>query len=173
MKNFLKKIGLVDYLSTELAVDQTTFVNRLKENVDHHSNGLFEIFNSSKKEYRGTVGYNNFEIQRREFYSYQNQLQAKVKGNLYQNGEKLVIESEISGYSPWLLLIFIFLLFVYASFLGAFLFTGADFGAESFFILPFLAIHAALMFYVPYRMLKRAVEKSKYDLEREFFYLAR
>ena len=176
MKTFLKKIGLVDYLTTELKVNQNTFISRLKENVDSHSNGLFDIFNNdnNRKEYQGTVSYNEFDIRRREFSRYQNQMQASIKGKIYQKGEQLVIESEISGYTPWMIVIFGFLLVFYCIFLFAFIFSaGNDFGNEAFFIIPFIAIHASVMFYLPYKMLKRAVQKSKYDMEREFFYLAR
>lgn len=174
MKNFLKKIGLIDALTTELVIDRRTFIHRLKENVDHSSNGIFSTFNSSKKEYRGTVGYDNFEISRREFYAQQNQMQAKANGKIYERGGKLIVESEISGYTPWLFVFLIFIVVFYCIFLGTFFYGG--FGAESgfpFFVIPFFLFHGCFMVLVPYKALKRSVEKLKHDLEREFFYLAR
>jgi len=38
---------------------------------------------------------------------------------------------------------------------------------------PFLFIHAAFMFGIPYFMMRRSVKRMKHDLEREFYYMTK
>lgn len=169
MKNFIKKIGLSTSLTTELLTDRNTFMNKLNQVIGKPSNNFLDVFPAGRKEYFGTVNYDSFKIKRRQFTSYQSQMQASAIGKVYQKGDKLVIESEITVYSHFLLFFLSLILFFYIVIIIGILYSGG----LPFLIIPIFFVHGIFMVLLPYRMLKRSVKKLKYDLEREFFYLAR
>ncbi|MEX0968450.1 MAG: hypothetical protein WD077_14555 [Bacteroidia bacterium] len=57
MKEFLKRIKLLDHLTTSLELEKNEFVTRFKEHVDEGDMGFFdltfEVFSTSKNEYIG------------------------------------------------------------------------------------------------------------------------
>jgi len=65
VKEFLKKIRLIDYLVIDLDITKNEFITKLKENVDEGSTGFmsdsFDMFSSSKNEYKGHVGFAKFQ----------------------------------------------------------------------------------------------------------------
>ena len=70
MNEFLKKIKLIQVLTIEIEISKSEFVSKLKEQVDEGSTGIFsnpfEVFSSSKNEYKGSVRFDGFEIKRRK-----------------------------------------------------------------------------------------------------------
>ena len=170
MKNLLKRIGLSISLITELPTTHNTFINRLDQVVEKPPSGFLNTCSNNKKEYVGTIGYDSFNFKRKQFGNQQNQMQASVIGKVYQKGDKLVIESEITGYSKFLIFFLGVLIFFYTVFISYA--SGIQTGLPVF-VIPFIFLHGILMVHSFYRMLKRAVAKLKYDLEREFFYLTR
>lgn len=177
MKDFLKKIKLIEYLTIELDIQKNEFISTLKESVDEGSTGFmsdsFDVFSSSKNEYKGHVGFENFKIKRRKrfFDTYVNL--AVAKGTYRQKENTLIIDTEISGFNGMMIPFYIFILIFYSIFVIAFLFADNIEGASPVLTLLFILIHASFMFGLPYFIMRRSMKRMKHELEREFFYMTK
>lgn len=175
MKNFLKKIKLIDKLKIELEIDKRDFVNRLKNVVDDKETGLFssffEAFSNSKNEYVGKVNYDGFKIRkRRKFFDRQANL-AIVNGRMKENGEKLEVSMEINGLVK-------FFLFFYGFFVLIFIFvvvpTFVINSPESIgFFLPIAILQLSFITFIPYFVMKKSTRNMKRNIERELFFLTK
>jgi hypothetical protein len=169
MINFSRQINLVKDLNFTLNVSKTDFIKKFRENVDQSNLSFdpFEAFQSSSNHYKGNVYNNNFELEKRKKLFDTNYSFAKATGILTEENEQLDIKIVINGFRKRMIIIFGFLSFFYLIFI-----VGSFFADDSFplFILPFLLIHMALMFGVPYFLIKRSVSRMAYDLERDFHY---
>lgn len=176
MKEFLRRLGLVEDFSTELPIEKTAFVNRLKSQVDEGDIGVFsdpfEVFSSSKNEFKGQVGFNKFKIKRRRRFFDMNLNNAIAQGTYVQEGGPLRINAEINGFIGMTIPFFLLIAF-YLIFIGAFFMADSIEGNEAGFVLPFIVIHAAFMFGIPYLVMRRSVKRMKHDLEREFYFMTK
>jgi hypothetical protein len=174
MKELLKKLKLIDHLSTELPISKYLFVERLSAIVDKKDTGLFsdmfDTLSSSKNHYKGTVGNDDFKIKRRKRFFDTTMNLAIAKGDLLENNGHVRIETEINGFSNLMILIFVFIALTYT--ITLILISQSD---DNFNVFPliFILIHGSLMLCIPYFVMKRNVQNLKYDLEREFFYLTK
>ena len=73
---------------------------------------------------------------------------AVASGTYRQNSEKLIIETEINGFSKKMIPFYLFLLIFYSILIGNFLKTDSI-GRGVGFPSPFIFINAAFMFYLP------------------------
>ncbi|UII26074.1 hypothetical protein LVD15_22650 [Fulvivirga maritima] len=177
MKEFLRSIKLVDNLTTELNIQKSEFVKTFKAHVDEGSTGFgsdaFDVFSSSKNEYKGHVGYDNFKIKRRRRFFDRNMNLAVASGTYKQKESQLIIETEINGFSGMMIPFYIFALIFYSFFIVTFSFADNINGNGAGFALPFIIIHAAFMFGIPYFMMRRSTKRMAHELEREFFYMTK
>jgi hypothetical protein len=177
MKEFLKKIKLIDHFSTEIQMEKNMFVNKLKNSVDDDSMGVFsdtfDIFSSSKNEFKGHVGYDDFKIKRRRRFFDTTMNFAIAQGTYIQKGELLVIDAEINGFKGMMIPFYIFIAIFYAVFIGTLFIADSTPGVVVGFAFPFLLVHATFMFGIPYIMMRRSVIRMKHELEREFYYLTK
>ncbi|MEL6391313.1 MAG: hypothetical protein AAFR97_01085, partial [Bacteroidota bacterium] len=93
------------------------------------------------------------------------------KGHFRQEREQLIIDIEVDSLSRQMVFFYLIITFAYISLLT----TMIAFGSETdipVFVLPFMLIHAALMFGIPYFLMRRSVKRMKYELERELFFIA-
>jgi hypothetical protein len=174
MKDFLKKIKLIDDSIVNLEINREEFVERLSMIVDKGSVSMysnpFEIFSSSKNEFIGQVNSNRFLLKRRRRIFDMNQNVAIAKGVLTELNGKLIIETEINGFKSFFIVFYIALLIFYSVF--AITLINSD-NSDTIFSILFLLIHGALMFSIPYFLMRRSVKKMKYELERELFFLTK
>ncbi len=174
MEEFLKKIKLIDYLTTNLQISRTEFVNRLTSITDQGGIGMFsetfDAFSSSKNEFKGEVSLNGFRIKRRSRFFDTNINTAIANGTITEDNHQLVITTEINGFRNFFIIFYLFLVIFYSIFI--FGFTSSD-NNDGFFVIPFILLHGTLMFSLPYFMMRRSVKRLKYELEREFFYLTK
>lgn len=177
MKGFLKKLKLIDYLSTELEIDKNDFFNRLKASVDEGDIGMFsetfDVFSSSKNEYKGHVGLGVFKIKRRRKFFDMNMHLAIAKGTFKQRDNHLKIDTEINGFSGMMIPFYVFLIVFYLIFIIGFSTTNNVEGNMDAVALPFIIIHATFMLGIPYFMMRRSVKRMKHELEREFYYMTK
>jgi hypothetical protein len=173
MKNTLKKLKLIDHLTMELNISRNEFVNKLKKVVDKGDIGffsdIFDGFSSSNNELKGQVDYNGFKIKRRKRFFDTNMNFAFADGIFNEQNGTLKIETEINGFSGFFIPFYIILIIFYSIFILA---IGNSGNNERYFAIPFLIFHATLMFGIPYFMMRRSVKRLKYELEREFYYIA-
>jgi hypothetical protein len=179
MNEFLKKLKLIDHFTVELEVERYFFVDRLMSVVDRGDTGTlfssFEGFSSSKKEYKGKVGDSGFEIRRRKRLFDMNMGAAIAKGKWRQRDNHLIIETEINSFNNFFIFFYGILIIIYGIGIISFLFAGSGEDGGNMFALiglPFLLIHAAFMFGIPYMVMRNSTNRMKYDLTREFHYLA-
>lgn len=177
MQRFLVKLKLIDHLITEIEIPKSQFILKFKGQVDSeeigHFSDLFDVFSSSKNEYKGQVGQDSFKIKRRRRFFDMNLSSAIAKGTMTQTENILVIQTEINGFNNMVIPYYIVLVLFYSVFIGMFLFSGSVEGSVGFLVFPFVIIHAAFMFGIPYFIMRKGTKRLKYDLERELFYMAK
>jgi hypothetical protein len=177
MKRFLEKLRLIEYLTTELEIQKSDFLKNFKHHVDEgdigYFSGAFDAFSSSKNEYKGHVGNENFKIRRRRKFFDTNMNLATAKGIYRQKGNNLIIETEINGFSGMMIPMYIFLIIFYSIFIFGFFMADNIEGGDQVFVGPFIFIHALFMFGIPYFIMRRSVHRLKHELEREFYYMTK
>lgn len=175
MKEFLKKIKLLDHLKIELEIQKSDFVNRLKGIVKEGSVGImtdgFDAFSSSKKEYKGEVNSRGFKLKRRKKFFDFNKNIAVAKGTYLQKDNVLVITAEINGFHKMMIPFYIFILLFYSVFAFGFLSNGLF--IEQPIMPPFILLHGAFMFGLPYFFMRRSTSRLKHELEREFYFITK
>lgn len=172
MNTFLRKINLIKDINIELQISKIDFTKKFRENVDESNLGFepFEVFTSSKNEYKGTIENNGFELKKRRKIFDTNYSFAKATGQFVQETDQLIIKTEISGFQKKMLVFLGFFLLFYIIMFSSFLFS--DTGSAPLFVLPFLIFHMAFMLGIPYFVMRRSVKRMVYDLERDFHYWA-
>lgn len=174
MKEFLKRLKLIDRMTTTLQISKVEFVNRLNEITDQGSTGIFsdsfDIFSSSNNEFKGQVNFDNFKIKRRRRFFDTNMNFAVANGTFIENNGQLTIETELNGFNNFFILFYVLLILFYSFFIFGLI--ASDNNIE-FIAIPFIILHATFMFALPYFIMRRSVKRLKYELEREFFYLTK
>ena len=174
MKDILRKLKLIDNLTTDLEISRTEFVEKLSAITDRGDTGMFsdtfDVFSSSKNELKGQVNFEGFKLKRRRRFFDTNLNMAVASGTINEHNGHLTIESEINGFNNFFIVFYIFLIVFYSFFIFGF---GSSDNNMEFFAIPFLILHGTLMFSIPYFMMRRSVKRLKYELEREFFYLTK
>lgn len=88
METFLRKIGLIDNLTTELKIQKTDFLNVFTNHVDDGDigflSGAFDAFSSSKNEYRGRITFDGFEIKRKRRFFDRSEVMQRQKGIFFK-----------------------------------------------------------------------------------------
>ncbi len=164
----------MDSLTTNLNISREEFVKQLLSITDEGSTSLFsspfEAFSSSKREFKGQVHLDRFELRRKHklFATYANM--ALASGVMIEEKENnLIIQTEISGFNNHMIILYIFLIIFYSIFLIVFAFSDKI----PFWTSLVVFIHGAFMFLIPYWMMRSSVKNLKYELEREFYYLTK
>ncbi|MBA4057686.1 MAG: hypothetical protein C0490_23430 [Marivirga sp.] len=153
------------------------FVGKFKQQVDSEEIGFFsdffDVFSSSKNEYKGQVGFDSFRIKRRRRLFEMNVSSAIAKGTISERENILFINTEINGVSSMMIPYFIIVVVFYLVFISVFLASDNIEGKMTLLVLPFIAVHACFMLGIPYFMMRKATKRMKYDLERELFYMTK
>src|SRR6476660_723068 len=174
MKEFLKKIKLIDSLTTELPISRNEFVDKLNSIVDEGDTGLFSdafsAFSPGRNEFKGSVSYDTFKIKRRRRLFDSNLNLATANGSFSERNGKLVVETEIKGLYGFMIPFYLFLIIFYFILFFS-MYNGKN--NNGVFLVPFLVIHGIFMFAIPYFITRRSVKRLKYELERELYYLTK
>lgn len=173
MKVLLRKLKLIDNLTTELEISRTEFVEKLSAITDKGDTGMFsdtfDVFSNSKNELKGEVNYNGFKIKRRRRVFDSTLNVAVASGTINEHNGHLTIESEINGFNNFVIFFYVFIFVFYS----IFIFGTSSNNNPGFFETQFILLHATLMISIPYFLMRRSVKRLKYELEREFFYLTK
>lgn len=175
MKDLLERLKLVQHFTIEMEIEKSVFISILKEKVDEGDTSVifsaFEVFSTSKNEYKGSIGLDGFKLRKRRKFFDMNMNLAIANGSYQQKDNILVIETQINGFHGMFIPYYIFVPFFYVIFF--FVFFVAENTNEWWFILPFMTIHAALMLGIPYFIIRRSVYRMMYELERDFYFMTR
>ncbi|MFY0594606.1 hypothetical protein [Roseivirga sp.] len=177
MNELLRKLKLTQSFITELEVSKSEFLQVFKASVDpgttSHFSDTFEVFKSSKNEYKGRIGYNDFKIKKRKKLFDFNVNLAVAEGSFIEKNNTLIIETKVNGFIGAMIPFYIFVTLFYLIFLIGFPVTNPEAGFEGFLIIPFIIIHAAFMLGIPYFFMRNSTKRMVHDLERDFFYMTK
>ena len=169
MKDFLKKIKLIDTLILELPIGKMEFNNRLKATIDIAKSSLFsDLFSSSNYKYNGSIKDDTFELKRKKKMFDTTVNHAKAKGIVMQEDARLIITTEINGFHGVWVIIGIVVMLFYPCLLFYLLSTDHKNGMGNVFSVSFIILHGLFMLGISYLMMRSSVKKMKYDLEREY-----
>ena len=161
-------------MSTTLKTTKVEFVNRLTEITDKETTGImsdtFDVFSSSKNEFKGQINNDNFKIKRKRRFFDTNMNFSVANGIFEEKDGNLIVETEINGFNNYFLFFYAFLIIFYTIFIFG---VSSSEKNDALIAIPFLVIHGTFMFSIPYFIMKRSVKRMKYELEREFFYLTK
>lgn len=109
MNNFLKKIKLRDTITFELNCSKSDFIEKFKTNVEYSDLGYtpfeaFEVFSSSRFEYKGTINSQGFKIKKKRKLFDGQQTFAIARGTFVENIDRLIITTEINSFKKRMLL---------------------------------------------------------------------
>jgi len=169
----LRKIKLIDYIFLELNIDKNTFIKKFQKNIDKSNLGyfssFFEMFSSSKKNYKGFINYNEFKIRKRHRFFEGRVYHAVTKGTFTQKGNTLLIKAKISGSYIGVFIFYIIMLLFYSFFIFSIYTTSNK--KTVIMLAPFIFLHALLMFIIPLYRIRKGIKNTKKDLEKEFLYI--
>ena len=172
MKNLLTRLKLIQHFTIEIEIEKSEFVSKLEENVDDGDTGVmfsaFEGFSSSKNHYKGSVGQDRFKIRRRRKIFDMNMNMSIANGSYVQKNNTLAIETEVNGFHNMFIPYYILIGIIYIT--GIILSFSTN-NTWTFSIIPFIIIHACIMMGLPYFIMRRSVERMKYELERDFYFM--
>jgi len=168
MSEFLKKIKLIQDLSTEVVISKDEFISKLSMITEKRSTELlsdpFEALRFGSSIYKGHVGSDNFNLKRKKKLFSANLNLAVAEGVVEEKHGKLWIDAEINGFNKFFLFIVILLIIIYV--FAAFIISVADENSINF--LPFIFIHAIITFSILYFILRISVNKLKKSLLETF-----
>jgi len=177
VKDFLRKIKLVQDLSVQIEMNQSDFEKKLNSIVDKTNMGylfdILDIFSSSKNLYKGQVDAHSFKIRRKKQLFDMRFNIALASGEFKQQQELLIIETEINGFRGVMVPFLLFVPFFYIILFISLIFSNSIEGEFSFAAIPFLLFHATFMIGVPYLVMRRSIRYLKRELEREFSFLSK
>ncbi|MFY9243402.1 MAG: hypothetical protein WAO74_10265 [Polaribacter sp.] len=175
MKEILKKIGIIDALTIQLELDRNEFLKKLSDHTEESNLGFgssfFEVFSSNKKEFKGSIGINDFKIRkRRKFFDRSSGL-AIATGKIHQKENTTIVETEISSFKNNMYFFLGFLILIYIVVITSIIFNSDD--NLPVFIIPFILLHGLLMFGIPIFMLRKSTARLKKELEKDFYFIVK
>lgn len=174
IKKYLIKLKIIDYTSFKIEANKTEFGEKLKKVVDKEGNffsTMFEAFSSSSNVFKGTVGFDKFELKHKQKIFDNTALLSKAKGTFRQERENIIFDVEINGWSNYMIIFIGFIAIFYLIAIPTIAFT--DNSAMSFIILPALLLHGIFMLGIPFFLIRKSVKNLKTNIEKEFFYIAK
>jgi len=173
MKELLRRasrhFGLLDNFKVELTVSPQTLKDRLSKKTDNYQPDLFDIFTFNKKEYKGFITTEKFEIKKCKSFPVSFEHLAEAVGKMKIEDNRLIINGEVKSIQPYMTIIgfgLTALLFATIGLLGIFstLATGEIDGLYAgLAILTFGTIFLGL----PILAMRWSVKNLKTDLEDE------
>ncbi len=179
MKNFLKRLRLIDCLTAGLSIDKNEFVDKLSADVDQTAYWFFSDITVSlpvsKNQFKGRVYINGFKLKiRQKYFDAKTNATARyiisfVVGNglFDEQNNRQLIKTGISGFSRYLGAFFLICCTV--PFWDLFQ-KPRD---EAFIVLLFLSVHATCMLTLISFFMRRSIRRLKNELDTAFYCLTK
>ncbi len=169
MKRLLKRIGLFDSFTTEIKVSPQTLVDNFSKITDSDQPDLFDSFTFDKKEYKGFVTTEKFELKKRKWFLLSSQHWAEAFGEIKKLDDKTIVKVDIySMHSHFVLIGFsLTSLFFLIPGLGLMFFSSPNseingvIGGLTILSIGFIIIG------IPIYRMRWSVQNLKWDLENE------
>jgi len=174
IRNLLIKIGLIEFLKIELDVNKLKFFEIFRNNVDGSQSLIFDLFSSSKNQYKGTVNIDGFQINHKLNFFDSNRSFVDLTGSIEQKDNKLLIETEINAFSRLISINIIMIFVIYLVILISYI-TIKIKGIAADLGIPFIIISLIFLFLflISYLFMKRSVTKIKYEFERDLYFMTK
>lgn len=168
MNSFYKSIGLYEHLSFNMDMNKSEFIESLRKIIYKTNTNFISLVPDNgiptRFEYRGIVTPNNFTIRRRMRFFDSNISASIIKGQFLEKNNKIEIFIEFSPLRFHILILFMVLVFFLVSVLNL------DGKENSEFILPLII--PIIIITTHYFTVKRNIQRSKYDFERELYFIS-
>ena len=105
LKRVLRKFGLLDNFDVELTVSPETLVDKLSRKTDKYRPDIFDNFTLNKREYKGFVTTEKFEIKKCQSFIVSFEHFAEAYGTIEKKENKLQIQTEIYSIQPYMTII--------------------------------------------------------------------
>ena len=169
MKQLLKRIGLFDSFTTEVKASPQTLVDKFSKITDSYQPDLFDSFTFDKKEYKGFVTTEKFELKKRKWFLISSEHWAEAFGEIRKLEDRTVVKVDIYSMHAYLVVIgfsltsMVFLI----SGLGSIVYSLIN--SETNGIVAGLAILLVgfIMIGIPFFRMRWSVQNLKWDLESE------
>jgi hypothetical protein len=170
MTDFLKRIGLHDQFQITLPISKSDFLQTLLRNLDKPQAGFFDLFSSSKNLYKGKIENDIFKIKRKRKWFTSSWRHLTVHGRMSSHHDQLNIDIEIKALSFFVIPLAIILLLFYGAAFSVMLIGDVPVTTK-LMVAAFIIIHGIFMLAFPYIMLKKALANTRYELERDLFFM--
>lgn len=167
MKNFLEKIGLIQYTTLKLSMEKFQFIEKLKPNVTasdlNWNSSFFEMYDGTDYNYKGTITPHRFKIRKR-LKVFQDRFSGMpvAHGKLKQEEDNLLIKIQFFNFKNILLFLLFFIIPFYMITLRFFF---SNESVEDF--IPLLIFYGILLIVLPFTFAKKGVDELKKELERD------
>jgi hypothetical protein len=171
MKDTLRRLKLAKDFTITVPISRDAFVQKLSAITEHGGTGTFsfEALSAGRYEYKGEVNDSGFSIRRKQKFFDTSANMAIAKGAYTEGNEGLIVQGEANAFRGF----YIFFMGIAVVFYLSITAVIINKGGETLIALPFLWLHGAFMFCIPFFMMRRSVDRMIYELEREFFYLTK
>jgi hypothetical protein len=105
LKRVLRKFGLLDNFDVELTISPQTLVDKLSKKTDNYRPDLFDNFTFNKKEYKGFITTEKFEIKKCQSFIVSFEHFAEAYGTIEKKENKLQIRTEIYSIQTYMTVI--------------------------------------------------------------------
>ena len=169
MNRFLRSLGLFDSFTTVLTVPPKDLMADLAKTVDRDQLYLFDIFTSCKKQFRGTVKEDEFELRKPMNFTIPIDHLAEAYGKVINQSNSLALTVNIQSFHAFPFLLIFSFISVIATLIGLGLIYFVI-GKDEFIygLLSALGLWAftALFLFMPIYFMKWSIRNLKKDIER-------
>ena len=169
MNRFLRSLGLFDSFTTVLSVPPKDLMADLAKNVDRDQPYLFDIFTSRKKQFRGTVKEDEFELRKPMNFTIPIDHLSEAHGKVINQNNSLALTVNIQSFHAFPVLLIFSFISVIAILIGLGLIYFVI-GKDEFIygLLSALGLWAftALFLFMPIYFMKWSIRNLKKDIER-------
>jgi hypothetical protein len=168
MDKILSKIGLIEEFSMEIPIPVDELVIKMNEIVDED---VYKVFPSGKNNYKGKIDIKGFTI-RKVLKSFDtDNSNVTVYGSFIGRNEDTLIKVKTVGYDAfmkfWYCVACLILILILSFILTSIIKNDFDFR------LLLILIFCVFILLMPYISMKLGVQKMKYNLERDLYYLTK
>lgn len=168
LKKILRKIGLLDNFTVELTASPQTVIHELSKKTDDYQPDLFDIFTFNKKEYKGYIRTDKFEIKKCKSFMVSFDHWAEATGKMEMENDKLIITTEVKSIQAYMVGVSFGLIAVISSFIGLLAILSSLTGEiEGLYAGLGILIFMTIFLGLPISIMRWSVRNLKSDLEVE------
>jgi hypothetical protein len=169
LKKILGKLGLLDSFTLELTVSPQTLVDKISKKIDDYQPDLFDIFTFNKKEYKGFIRADKFEIRKCKSFPVSFDNWAEAIGRMKIENNRLIIKTEVKSFQPYMTIVSLGISALFFASLGLFtiISTVTTGDTDGLYIGLAILTIGTILLGLPILAMRWSVKNLKMDLEDE------